>query len=123
MTSQIGPCSVSEFVETTSQTGITAAAAAGVVDPPCTLAVAALDDKPRFLEFQLLPPPACADLTKHAGGGGLVIVVMDEADRMFDMGFEPQITRVLGNIRPDRQTVTFSAAFPKKMESHRRRRW
>ncbi|KAK4504339.1 hypothetical protein PRZ48_005255 [Zasmidium cellare] len=34
---------------------------------------------------------------------------MDEADRMFDMGFEPQITRVLGNIRPDRQTVTFSA--------------
>ncbi|KAK4506683.1 hypothetical protein PRZ48_000416 [Zasmidium cellare] len=44
-------------------------------------------------------------------------VVMDEADRMFDMGFEPQITRVLGNIRPDRQTVTFSATFPKKMES------
>ncbi|KAF2171169.1 hypothetical protein M409DRAFT_18286 [Zasmidium cellare ATCC 36951] len=43
-------------------------------------------------------------------------VVMDEADRMFDMGFEPQITRILGNIRPDRQTVTFSATFPKKME-------
>ncbi|EME50207.1 hypothetical protein DOTSEDRAFT_68922 [Dothistroma septosporum NZE10] len=44
-------------------------------------------------------------------------VVMDEADRMFDMGFEPQITKILGNIRPDRQTVTFSATFPKKMES------
>ncbi|EME88869.1 uncharacterized protein MYCFIDRAFT_114276, partial [Pseudocercospora fijiensis CIRAD86] len=44
-------------------------------------------------------------------------VVMDEADRMFDMGFEPQITRILGNIRPDRQTVLFSATFPKKMES------
>ena len=44
-------------------------------------------------------------------------VVLDEADRMFDMGFEPQIQRVLGNIRPDRQTVLFSATFPKKMES------
>lgn len=44
-------------------------------------------------------------------------VVMDEADRMFDMGFEPQITRILGNVRPDRQTVLFSATFPKKMES------
>ncbi|EGP92252.1 uncharacterized protein MYCGRDRAFT_33937 [Zymoseptoria tritici IPO323] len=44
-------------------------------------------------------------------------VVLDEADRMFDMGFEPQITKMLGNIRPDRQTVLFSATFPKKMES------
>lgn len=44
-------------------------------------------------------------------------VVLDEADRMFDMGFEPQIQRVLGNVRPDRQTVLFSATFPKKMES------
>ena len=29
-------------------------------------------------------------------------VCLDEADRMFDMGFEPQISRILGNIRPDR---------------------
>ncbi|KAK4543693.1 hypothetical protein LTR36_005338 [Oleoguttula mirabilis] len=43
-------------------------------------------------------------------------VVLDEADRMFDMGFEPQITKVLNNIRPDRQTVLFSATFPKNME-------
>jgi len=44
-------------------------------------------------------------------------VVLDEADRMFDMGFEPQITKVLNNIRPDRQTVLFSATFPKNMEA------
>lgn len=44
-------------------------------------------------------------------------VVLDEADRMFDMGFEPQINKILGNVRPDRQTVLFSATFPKKMES------
>ena len=44
-------------------------------------------------------------------------VVLDEADRMFDMGFEPQVMKLLNNIRPDRQTVLFSATFPKSMES------
>lgn len=44
-------------------------------------------------------------------------VVLDEADRMFDMGFEPQVMKIMANIRPDRQTVLFSATFPKNMEA------
>ncbi|KAL4930176.1 DEAD/DEAH box RNA helicase [Aspergillus undulatus] len=44
-------------------------------------------------------------------------VVLDEADRMFDMGFEPQVMKILSNIRPDRQTVLFSATFPRNMEA------
>ena len=44
-------------------------------------------------------------------------VVLDEADRMFDMGFEPQVMKILANIRPERQTVLFSATFPRQMEA------
>jgi ATP-dependent RNA helicase DDX46/PRP5 len=46
----------------------------------------------------------------------VTMVVMDEADRMFDMGFEPQIKMILQNVRPDHQTVLFSATFPKQIE-------
>lgn len=46
----------------------------------------------------------------------VTMVVMDEADRMFDMGFEPQIKMIVQNVRPDRQTVLFSATFPKAIE-------
>jgi ATP-dependent RNA helicase DDX46/PRP5 len=44
-------------------------------------------------------------------------VVLDEADRMFDMGFEPQVMKIIGNVRPQRQTVLFSATFPRNMEA------
>lgn len=44
-------------------------------------------------------------------------IVLDEADRMFDLGFEPQVMKVVNNVRPDRQTVLFSATFPKQMDA------
>lgn len=40
-------------------------------------------------------------------------VVLDEADRMFDMGFGPQVDALLSQIRPDAQKVLFSATFPR----------
>ncbi|KAI8092934.1 P-loop containing nucleoside triphosphate hydrolase protein [Halteromyces radiatus] len=42
---------------------------------------------------------------------------LDEADRMFDLGFEPQVRSICDNVRPDRQTLLFSATFQKKVEN------
>eukprot|EP00960_Hanusia_phi_P005869 169897-Hanusia_phi.AAC.3 len=59
----------------------------------------------------------CANAGRVTNLRRVTYLTIDEADRMFDLGFEPQITKVLENTRPDRQTVFFSATFPKQMES------
>ena len=63
-------------------------------------------------------PGRMIDLLATSGGKitnlrRVTYLVLDEADRMFDMGFEPQINRIVSLIRPDRQTVMFSATFPR----------
>jgi len=42
-------------------------------------------------------------------------MVLDEADRMLDMGFEPSIRKIFEQIRPDRQVLMWSATWPKEV--------
>ncbi|KAJ3290332.1 pre-mRNA processing RNA-helicase [Borealophlyctis nickersoniae] len=59
----------------------------------------------------------CANSGRVTNLRRVTYLVLDEADRMFDMGFEPQVMKMVNNVRPDRQTILFSATFPRKMEA------
>jgi ATP-dependent RNA helicase RhlE len=47
---------------------------------------------------------------------GIEILILDEADRMLDMGFLPDVKRILQHVPSNRQTMLFSATFPKEIE-------
>lgn len=52
----------------------------------------------------------------HADLSNIEILVLDEADRMFDMGFLPDVRRIIRAVPARRQTMLFSATFPNEVE-------
>lgn len=74
-------------------------------------------DLTRGVEVCIATPGRLIDMLE-AGKTNLrrvTYLVLDEADRMLDMGFEPQIRKIIGQIRPDRQTLMWSATWPKEV--------
>ena len=71
-------------------------------------------------EIVIGTPGRTLELAKdHKNGLSLrrvTFVVLDEADRMFSLGFEPQVRSVVNQVRPDRQTLLFSATFKPALE-------
>ncbi len=52
---------------------------------------------------------------KHANLDQIGVLVLDEADRMLDMGFAPQLKKILAKVPTDRQTMLFSATMPEQI--------
>ncbi len=73
--------------------------------------VQALRSSPRIL---IATPGRLLDHLEHRNVrlDDVSILVLDEADRMLDMGFAPQINRILPLVPRDRQTMLFSATMP-----------
>ncbi|KAJ3300145.1 hypothetical protein HK104_004065, partial [Borealophlyctis nickersoniae] len=74
--------------------------------------------RPGGVEILVATPGRLIDLIKMKATNlrRVSFLVLDEADRMFDLGFEPQVRSICNNIRPDRQTLLFSATFQKRVE-------
>eukprot|EP00741_Cyanophora_paradoxa_P015628 tig00020903_g15085.t1 len=69
-------------------------------------------------EIVIATPGRLIDIVKMKGTNfhRTTYVVLDEADRMFDMGFEYQVRSIVSSCRPDRQTMLFSATFKRNVE-------
>jgi len=78
------------------------------------------------LDFLVATPGRLLDLMNQgfADLSKTHILILDEADRMLDMGFLPDLKRILKALPPDRQTLLFSATFsPLKSKEIRTLRW
>ncbi|KQK03168.1 DEAD-box ATP-dependent RNA helicase 20 isoform X2 [Brachypodium distachyon] len=75
-------------------------------------------DLQKGVEIVIATPGRLIDMIEshHTNLRRVTYLVLDEADRMLDMGFEPQIKKIVSQIRPDRQTLYWSATWPKEVE-------
>lgn len=71
------------------------------------------------LDLLVATPGRLLDHTgrKQANLGGVEVVVLDEADRMLDMGFLPDVRRILALLPKTRQSLFFSATMPAPIEA------
>lgn len=78
--------------------------------------IRALAQKPRLI---IATPGRLLDMAEQGEMllSDISILVLDEADRMFDMGFAPQLNQILRAIPKQRQTLLFSATMPKTILS------
>lgn len=69
-------------------------------------------------EIVVATPGRIIDLIKSGATNlkRVTYLVLDEADRFFEMGFEAQVRSICDHIRPDRQTLLFSATFKQRVE-------
>lgn len=76
-------------------------------------------DLARGVEICIATPGRLIDMleTGKTNLRRVTYLVLDEADRMLDMGFEPQIRKIVDQIRPDRQTLMWSATWPKEVKN------
>src|SRR5437763_3835755 len=70
-------------------------------------------------EFVVATPGRLIDLMDrgHVDFRSLEVAVLDEADRMLDMGFLPQMRRIVRALPAERQTLMFSASLSKEIEA------
>lgn len=76
-------------------------------------------DLQRGCEVVVSTPGRLIDLVKAKAGTNLrrvTMIILDECDRILSMGFEKQVTSILANVRPDRQTLMFSATLGRRVE-------
>ncbi|WCJ39548.1 ATP-dependent RNA helicase DBP2 [Euphorbia peplus] len=75
-------------------------------------------DLQKGVEIVIATPGRLIDMLEshHTNLRRVTYLVLDEADRMLDMGFEPQMKKIISQIRPDRQTLYWSATWPKEVE-------
>ncbi len=68
------------------------------------------------VDIVVATPGRLIDLIRHARFDGLAFLVLDEADRMLDMGFLPPIRQIVKALPVKRQTLLFSATLSKEIE-------